>query len=155
MEYRVGIGFDIHRLVRGRKLSLGGIHIPFAKGLLGHSDGDVLLHAVCDALLGACGLGDIGIHFPDTDPALKGISGTELLQRTDAIIRKKLNYSVVNIDTIVICDRPKITPYAQRIRGLIAGILRITPGAVSVKAKTTEQTAVSVISSYATALIKI
>lgn len=134
---RVGIGYDIHRLVEGRKLYLGGIAIPFEKGLLGHSDADVLLHAVCDALLGAAGLGDIGLHFPDTDPSYENISSLKLLAKTVAIVRAK-GFVIQNIDTIIFAEIPKIGPYRQKIQHNIADAAGIEPSCVNVKATTTE-----------------
>lgn len=134
---RVGIGNDVHRLVPDRDLFLGGIKIPFEKGLLGHSDADVLLHAVCDALLGAAGLGDIGLHFPDTDPQYKDIYSIELLKMT----HKKLvaqGFSIVNIDVTVFAEKPKLSPYRDEIRKKIAGTLNLFPDCVNIKATTTE-----------------
>jgi 2-C-methyl-D-erythritol 2,4-cyclodiphosphate synthase len=109
---RVGLGYDLHKLVEGRNLVLGGVTIPFAKGLLGHSDADVLLHAVCDALLGAAGLGDIGQHFPDTDPQFKGISSKRLLERSVQMVLNK-GYSVNNVDAIIMAEAPKLAPYRK------------------------------------------
>jgi 2-C-methyl-D-erythritol 2,4-cyclodiphosphate synthase len=136
--FRTGIGFDFHPLVEGRDLVLGGVRIPYAKGLLGHSDADVLLHAVCDALLGACGLGDIGVHFPNSDPAYKGISSLELLDRTCRMLDAK-GYRIVNVDAVVLAEAPKIMPYrAQMIAGLLP-VMRLTaPEALNIKATTTE-----------------
>ena len=134
---RIGIGYDVHRLVKGRKLILGGIEIPFAKGLLGHSDADVLIHAVCDALLGAAGSGDIGRHFPDTDPEFEGISSMELFQRIHKIIHAK-GFSVINVDTTILAETPKLQPYLESMQKNIAGILGITQHSVNIKATTTE-----------------
>jgi 2-C-methyl-D-erythritol 2,4-cyclodiphosphate synthase len=134
---RIGFGFDVHQFSSGRKLILGGVDIPFEKGLLGHSDADVLLHAVCDALLGAAALGDIGKHFPDTDPALKGISSLDLLKRVAALISAS-GYGIGNIDATVVMERPKIAPYVDAMRNNIAGSLGITAGQVSIKATTNE-----------------
>ena len=134
---RVGIGYDIHRLVEGRKLFLGGIEIPFEKGLLGHSDADVLLHAVCDSLLGAAGSGDIGRHFPDTDPKYKNIASMKLLEKTAAIIRAD-GFAIRNIDTIVFAEAPKIGPFRLEIQQNIANALEMPPNCVNVKATTTE-----------------
>ena len=111
---RIGIGYDIHRLVDGRKLVLGGVTIPFEKGLLGHSDADVLVHAVCDALLGAAGLDDIGVHFPDTDPKLKDISSMTILSKTYNILKNK-GFSVINLDSTIMAEAPKITPFKTTI----------------------------------------
>ena len=112
-HFRTGIGFDFHRLVEGRDLILGGVEIPYAKGLLGHSDADVLVHAICDALLGACGLGDIGIHFPDTDPAYKGVSSLELLGKTCALIDAN-GYRIVNVDAVVLAGGSTRSPLVRR-----------------------------------------
>lgn len=155
MALRVGMGYDIHRLVGGRKLFLGGVEIPFSKGLLGHSDGDVLLHAVCDALFGACGLGDIGMHFPDTAAELKSIASVELLKRTLAIINKEKMCKILNIDTIVVCDEPKLSKYAPGIKSVISGALGINADIINIKAKTTEETKADAISSYAVVLVEI
>ena len=133
---RIGFGFDVHKLTV-RKLVLGGVEIPFEKGLLGHSDADVLLHAVCDALLGAAALGDIGKHFPDTDQRYKGISSIELLKNIHQLLRQN-NYVVVNIDSTVVLERPKIAPYVDQMRMKIANALGITLNQVSVKATTNE-----------------
>src|ERR1700733_675788 len=138
MSYRIGLGTDFHQLAEGRKLWLGGIEIPHHKGATGHSDADVLLHAVCDALLGALNLGDIGIHFPDTDARLKDIDSKILLRKTFEMIRQK-NYQVVNLDTVVCLEKPKIMSFAADMRNVIAGILEITVDDISVKATTTEK----------------
>lgn len=137
MNYRVGLGYDIHRLVEDRKLFLGGIEIPYIKGLLGHSDADVLLHAICDALLGAVGGGDIGEHFPDTDPKYHDISSIELLKIVLDSVKKK-NYEISNIDTVVIAQEPALLPFKKQIRARIAQILNLNEDCVSVKAKTNE-----------------
>ncbi|WP_246019611.1 2-C-methyl-D-erythritol 2,4-cyclodiphosphate synthase [Bacilliculturomica massiliensis] len=134
---RVGTGFDVHRLQEGRKLILGGVEIPWEKGLLGHSDADVLIHAVMDALLGAAALGDIGQHFPDTDQAYRGISSLELLKRVGELLRGK-GYGAGNIDAVVIAQQPKIAPFIPSMREKIAGALAVSPEQVSVKATTTE-----------------
>ena len=134
---RSGIGYDIHRLVSGRKLILGGVDIPFEKGLLGHSDADVLIHAVCDALLGAAGLGDIGIHFPDTDKAYRGISSLVLLDKTVQLLESG-GFSVVNVDITVLAQAPKLSPFRNAIQENIAGVLHLTADCVNVKATTTE-----------------
>ncbi len=138
MSYRIGSGVDFHRLVEGRELWVGGVLIPHHKGAWGHSDADVLLHAICDALLGSLGLGDIGTHFPDTDPTYKNIDSKILLERTITLIRKE-NYSVVNIDCTVCLETPKIKPYTEAMREIIAHITGINKGDVSIKATTTEQ----------------
>ncbi|MFC4263487.1 2-C-methyl-D-erythritol 2,4-cyclodiphosphate synthase [Ferruginibacter yonginensis] len=138
MSYRIGTGIDFHQLVEGRDLYIGGVKIPHTKGALGHSDADVLLHAICDALLGALALGDIGKHFPDTDASLKNIDSKILLQQTYNLINNK-GYSVVNIDATVCLERPKIMPYAAQMRTVIAAILNITVDDISIKATTTEK----------------
>lgn len=137
MEYRTGIGYDMHRLAEGRKLFIGGVEIPCIKGLLGHSDADVLLHAVCDALLGAAGEGDIGQHFPDTDPKYDGVSSAELLKTVYNLARKK-NFLIVNVDTIVIAQEPVLSPFKKQIQESIAAILNIKEGNVNIKAKTND-----------------
>lgn len=134
---RVGIGFDAHRLVEGRKLVLGGVTIPFEKGLLGHSDADVLVHAINDALLGAAALGDIGMHFPDTDMRYKDINSLLLLKRVGELL-KQAGFGVVNIDSVVCAQRPRLSPYIQKMRQNIAETLNISEDKVSVKATTTE-----------------
>ena len=134
---RVGIGYDIHRLVQGRKLILGGKEISFEKGLLGHSDADVLVHAICDALLGAAGLGDIGIHFPDTDPLYKDICSLELLAGTCSILKKE-GYAIINIDSTVFAETPKISPYRSEMTANIARYAGIDERFVNIKATTTE-----------------
>lgn len=134
---RTGIGYDVHRLVTGRKLILGGIEIPFEKGLLGHSDADVLVHAVCDALLGSVGLGDLGLHFPDTDPQYQDISSLTLLAQTNAMVRKK-GFVICNIDTIVFAETPKIGPYRESMQKNLARTLEIISSCINIKATTTE-----------------
>ena len=134
---RVGQGYDVHRLTEGRKLILGGVEVPFDKGLLGHSDADVLVHAVMDALLGAGALGDIGQHFPDTDPAYEGISSIELLRRVGALLEEK-GYVVENIDATVIAQKPKLRPYIGEMEKNIAKVLKIQDNQVNVKATTEE-----------------
>ena len=134
---RAGTGYDVHRLVEGRKLILGGVEIPFEKGLLGHSDSDVLSHAICDALLGAAAMGDIGTHFPDSDPKWAGASSLEFLTRTVELLAEG-GYGIANIDATVITERPKLKPYVAQIRRSLAGVLGIEVDSVSVKAKTNE-----------------
>lgn len=134
---RVGFGYDVHRLVDGRPLVLGGVEIPFERGLLGHSDADVLVHAVMDALLGAAGAGDIGRHFPDSDDRYKGISSLSLLSRVGAVLSEK-GFSVGNIDAVVVAQRPKLAPYMNEMKINMAKALAIDPGRVNVKATTTE-----------------
>jgi 2-C-methyl-D-erythritol 2,4-cyclodiphosphate synthase len=137
MSLRVGIGFDIHRMVENRKLILGGLEIDSPRGLEGHSDADVLLHAVCDALLGAAGLGDLGRHFPSTDPQFKNISSRELLLRVHAMLRKQ-GFRVVNVDTTLIAEAPKLSGYLEAMRSGISETLSIPVEHVNVKAKTHE-----------------
>lgn len=134
---RIGHGYDVHRLVEGRKLILGGVEIPYEYGLLGHSDADVLVHAVMDALLGAAALGDIGQHFPDNDDAYLGADSVYLLGRVGELLADA-GYSVVNIDSTVLCQRPKLKPYIPQMRARIAEALGIDISAVSVKATTEE-----------------
>ena len=138
MGFRIGQGYDVHRLEPGLPFWLGGVEIPHEKGALGHSDADVLIHAICDALLGAAALGDIGTHFPDTDSAYKGIASTLLLKQTGALLREK-GFSVSNIDSTVCLQLPKIKPYIPRMREEIAHCLQIELSAVSVKATTEEK----------------
>ena len=138
MRLRTGIGLDVHQLVPERKLILGGIEIPHDKGCLAHSDGDVLIHAICDALLGAAGLGDIGTHFPDTDSLYKDIDSRILLEKVFTLISEK-GFEICNIDCVVTLQKPKIKEYIPAMQSEIAGILKITPDDVSVKATTTEK----------------
>ncbi|QNM06031.1 2-C-methyl-D-erythritol 2,4-cyclodiphosphate synthase [Qiania dongpingensis] len=134
---RIGMGYDVHRLIEGRDLIVGGVRIPFEKGLLGHSDADVLLHAVMDALLGAAALGDIGKHFPDTDEAYRGISSLKLLEKVGKLLEENL-YIIGNIDASVIAQRPKLAPYREKMRQNIADALHISVNQVNVKATTEE-----------------
>lgn len=134
---RLGFGFDVHRLAVGRKLILGGVEIPFEKGLLGHSDADVLIHAIADSLLGAAALGDIGTHFPDTDPKYKNISSLTLLEHVAGRLREH-RFTVVNVDSTIILQQPKIAPHVAKMRENIARALRIEIEQVSVKATTNE-----------------
>ena len=134
---RVGMGYDVHRLTAGRKLILGGVEIPYGKGLLGHSDADVLVHAVMDALLGAAALGDIGKHFPDTDPEYEGISSIRLLEHVGRLLDEK-GYVIENIDATIIAQRPKMRPYIDQMRENIAEALKIETDQVNVKATTEE-----------------
>lgn len=134
---RVGMGYDVHRLVEGRKLILGGVEIPFEKGLLGHSDADVLIHAIMDALLGAAALGDIGKHFPDTDPKYEGISSVELLKHVAALLEEN-NYVIENIDATIIAQRPKLRPYMDEMTANIAQALGIEENRLNLKATTEE-----------------
>jgi 2-C-methyl-D-erythritol 2,4-cyclodiphosphate synthase len=138
MAYRIGFGVDFHQLAEGRELWLGGVQIPHSRGSLGHSDADVLLHAICDALLGALNLGDIGQHFPNTDDAYKDIDSKLLLQKTYTLVRAK-GWRVVNIDSSVCLEAPKIMKYAGEMRETMARILSVPADDISIKATTTEQ----------------
>jgi 2-C-methyl-D-erythritol 2,4-cyclodiphosphate synthase len=137
MQYKVGIGYDIHRLIEGRKLFLGAVEIPYIKGLLGHSDGDALIHALCDALLGALALGDIGEHFPDTDPRYQGIASSQLLKVVKELVDKS-GYKINNLDIIVIAQEPKLTPFKKQIKEKICTLLNIEQDLLNIKAKTNE-----------------
>jgi 2-C-methyl-D-erythritol 2,4-cyclodiphosphate synthase len=137
MTIRIGHGYDVHRLVEGRKLILGGVAIPFARGLDGHSDADVLLHALCDALLGSLSLGDLGIHFPDTDPRYKDSDSGELLKRVLNMVKEK-GFYIGNIDATVIAEQPKISGYIDQMKDTIAHTTGIDRGQISIKATTTE-----------------
>ena len=137
MNMQVGTGYDVHRLEKGRKLVMGGVDIPFEKGLLGHSDADVLLHAICDALLGAAGLGDIGKHFPDADQRYKGISSLKLLGEVRSLLEQK-GFRVNNIDSTIVAERPRMAPHIPAMIGNIAEAVRVNVSAVNVKATTTE-----------------
>jgi len=134
---RAGTGYDVHRLVAGRKLMIGGVDIPFEKGLLGHSDADVLLHAICDALLGAAGLGDIGRHFPDSAPKYKGISSLTLLEEVARLLAET-GFHANNIDATIVAEKPKMAPHIPQMAANIAGAVRIDRSSVNVKATTTE-----------------
>ena len=136
--FRIGNGYDVHRLVEGRKLVLGGVEIPHTKGVLGHSDGDVLIHAIMDAMLGALALGDIGQHFPDTDMKYENIDSTILLTRVKELIEER-GYRVINLDSIVVLQKPKIKPYIETMRKRVAEVLEIDVEQVSVKATTEEK----------------
>lgn len=136
-KMRIGMGYDVHRLIEGRKLVMGGVEIPYEKGLLGHSDADVLLHAIMDALLGAAALGDIGKHFPDTDPAYKGVSSVKLLEHVGALLEQNL-FLIENIDATIIAQAPKMRPHIDAMRENIAQALGITVEQVNVKATTEE-----------------
>jgi 2-C-methyl-D-erythritol 2,4-cyclodiphosphate synthase len=135
--YRIGFGNDVHRLVAGRKLILGGVKIPFAKGPLGHSDGDALAHAVCDALLGAAALGDIGRHFPDSSPRWKGASSLKFLQHVRGLLERE-SLAIVNIDATVEIEKPRLAPYVERMRGRMARALGVQASQINVKAKSGE-----------------
>jgi 2-C-methyl-D-erythritol 2,4-cyclodiphosphate synthase len=134
---RVGIGYDVHPLVEGKKLFLGGIEIPYSKGLLGHSDGDVLIHAICDAILGAISEGDIGVHFPDSDESIRGINSIKILSYVMELVKKK-GFKVVNIDAVITAEEPKIHPHRELIRKNIAKILNVDIDMVGIKGKTKE-----------------
>lgn len=135
---RIGEGFDLHALVHGRPLVIGGVNIPHEKGLLGHSDADVLIHALIDALLGACGLGDIGQHFPDTDPKWHGVDSKVLLQDVYKLMNEA-GYEVVNIDSTIIAERPKLSPYIPEMRRVLSDLVGAKVDQVNVKAKTSER----------------
>jgi 2-C-methyl-D-erythritol 2,4-cyclodiphosphate synthase len=136
-EMRIGMGYDVHRLEIGRPLVLGGVTIPFNKGLLGHSDADVITHAICDALLGAAALGDLGRHFPDTSPEFKGIQSIELLKRCNALVGKQ-GHVLVNLDATLIAEAPKISPFRTRMQQVLADALDVAPALIGIKATTTE-----------------
>lgn len=136
-KHKVGIGYDIHRLIRGRRLVLGGVEIPSPRGSLGHSDGDCLSHALIDALLGAMGQGDIGRLFPDTDPKFKGVRSTELLADVVARLRKK-RMTLISVDAVIVAEQPHLDPYKEEIKKSLAGILEINEEDIGVKAKTNE-----------------
>ena len=156
MKFRVGFGFDVHRLVEGRALWLGGIMIDHTLGLLGHSDADVLIHALCDALLGAANMRDIGYHFPDTDANLKNVDSKILLEKTMDLIRGK-GYEFGNADITVAAERPKINPHVERMKETLANVMKTSPDDISIKATTTEKLGFTGreegISAYATVLI--
>jgi len=135
---RIGFGYDVHRFAEGRELWLGGIKIDHEKGLLGHSDADVVIHAICDALLGAAALGDIGKHFPDTDPKYEGIDSKILLTKIRDILTEA-GFTIQNIDTTIVLQVPKIAPYIELMRSTLSGLLNLDTGQVSVKATTTEK----------------
>jgi len=136
-EMRVGIGFDVHRFASDRRLILGGVHIPYARGLEGHSDADVLIHALVDALLGAVGSGDIGHHFPDSNPRYRGIDSTEILAHTAGILARS-NAEVIWLDAVVIAEEPRMLPHVPAMRNRIGEILSLDPSRISIKGKTTE-----------------
>jgi 2-C-methyl-D-erythritol 2,4-cyclodiphosphate synthase len=157
MSFRIGSGIDFHQLVADRELWIGGVHIPHSKGALGHSDADVLLHAICDALLGAACLGDIGLHFPDTSSTYKDIDSRILLKSTSELV-SKAGYKIVNIDSTICLQEPKISSYIIQMRREIAGVLSISENDISIKATTTEKMGFvgrgEGISAYATALLE-
>lgn len=137
MTVRVGIGFDIHRLIEGRKLVLGGVEIPYLKGLFGHSDGDVLIHAICDSLLGAIGGTDIGKLFPNTDPRYEGISSIKLLEKVRDLVEKR-GFKINNVDSTVVADEPHLEPFKPKMSAIIAQTLKIDEDCVNIKATTNE-----------------
>ena len=137
-DFRIGHGFDVHRLVRGRKLILAGREIPHSKGLAGHSDADVVLHAIINALLGALGEGDIGVHFPDTDPRYKGIASGKLLHRVLEIARRK-RFKLVNLDVTLLAQRPKLAPHYATMRKNLAQLFKVGENRINIKAATTEK----------------
>ena len=137
LGFRIGNGYDVHKLVEGRKMILGGVEIPYDKGLLGHSDADVLVHSIMDALLGACGESDIGKHFPDNDMTYKGISSLVLLGKVKDILCSK-GYSIANIDSIIVAEKPKLSPYIDDMKEKISGILQIDKDYIGIKATTSE-----------------
>ncbi|NIQ02792.1 MAG: 2-C-methyl-D-erythritol 2,4-cyclodiphosphate synthase, partial [Nitrospinaceae bacterium] len=135
--YRIGNGYDVHRLVDGRKLILGGVEIPHPRGLQGHSDADALVHALCDAILGACGGGDLGAHFPDSDPQWKDVSSLVLLQKVGDVCARR-GFRIVNLDTILVAQEPKVAPYLKEMQTRLARTLGLQPGQINLKATTTE-----------------
>ena len=137
MKVRTGLGYDIHRLEEGRKLFLGGVEVDFSKGLRGHSDGDCLIHAVIDALLGASGEGDIGRLFPDDDPQYKGMRSTEMLRQVMARMREK-NIEILNIDSVIVAEKPKLGPYIPRMKKILCPLLDVEEDSLGIKAKTNE-----------------
>ncbi len=138
MKFRIGNGYDVHKLAERRKLILGGVEIPAEKGLLGHSDADVLLHAIMDAMLGALALGDIGKHFPDTSAAFKDIDSKILLKKAYELVKER-GYAIGNIDSVVVLEKPKIAKYIPEMQSVISGILECEPGDISIKATTSEK----------------
>lgn len=138
MSFRIGYGYDVHQLAQGEELVIGGLILDHEKGSVGHSDADVLLHVICDALLGALALGDIGTHFPDTDPAYKGIDSKILLKETWALVQER-GYTLANLDSTVCLERPKLKPHIPAMRACIAGILGVDVDAIGIKATTTEK----------------
>lgn len=138
MSFRIGYGYDVHQLAEGEELVIGGLILDHEKGSVGHSDADVLLHVICDALLGALALGDIGTHFPDTDPAFKGIDSKILLKETWALVQGR-GYTLANLDSTVCLERPKLKPHIPAMRACIAGILGVDVDAIGIKATTTEK----------------
>lgn len=158
MKIKIGIGYDIHRLEENRKLYLGGIEIPFHKGLIGHSDGDVLIHAIIDAILGALGEKDIGQLFPDTDPEYKNVSSLKLLEKVIRIVKNK-KAKILNIDSVIIAEEPKLSPYINSMKKILSYVLELEENSIGIKAKTNEGLGEigegKAIASYAIALIEI
>ncbi len=158
MALRIGFGFDVHRLAPQQSLIIGGVTLSHSKGTVGHSDGDVLLHAICDALLGAAGLGDIGQHFPDTDPQYKNIDSTKLLQQVYQLLQHK-NSSINNIDNVICLQRPKLAPHLEKMQKNIINLLSLQSQQVNIKATTTEKIGIvgreEGIVAYSTALLQI
>jgi len=158
LKIKIGIGYDIHRLEENRKLYLGGIEIPFHKGLIGHSDGDVLIHAIIDAILGALGEKDIGQLFPDTDPEYKGISSLKLLEKVIRIVKNK-KAKILNIDSVIIAEEPKLSPYINSMKKILSYVLELEENSIGIKAKTNEGLGEigegKAIATYAIALIEI
>lgn len=137
LDYRIGFGYDVHQFIEKRKLMLGGIEIPFEKGLQGHSDADALLHSICDAMLGALALGDIGMHFPDTDPKYKGVSSKKLLTEVNKLVESE-GYKLGNLDSTIVLQRPKLRSHIDEMRNTISKILYCDTGQISIKATTSE-----------------
>jgi 2-C-methyl-D-erythritol 2,4-cyclodiphosphate synthase len=135
--FRIGLGYDVHRLSKGRPLILGGIEVPFPQGLVGHSDADVLSHALGDALLGAVGLGDLGRHFPDSDPQYQGVFSLELLEKICFLVHQK-GYKIGNVDTTIVAQEPKLAPYIEKMQSALASVLQVSIDQISIKATTTE-----------------
>lgn len=157
MDFRIGFGYDVHQLQQGLPFWLGGVQIEHTKGSLGHSDGDALIHAICDAMLGAANLGDIGVHFPDSDPSLKGIDSKILLRRTMDVIAQK-GFSIGNIDSTICLQRPKVKDYIPQMQAELTKVLDIEPQQISIKATTTEKLGFvgreEGVSAYAVVLLK-
>lgn len=155
--YRVGIGFDAHRFSRGRKLVLGGVEIPFELGLEGHSDADVLTHAICDAILGAIGENDIGSHFPDSDPRYRGVSSLVLLEQVRALSNSR-DFKIENIDSTVVCERPKLSAYISQMKKKLSSVIQVSEDSLGIKATTTDSMGFTGrgegIAAYAVALVK-
>ncbi len=156
MNFRIGFGFDVHQLAEGKDFWLGGIQVPHDKGAVGHSDADVLIHVICDAVLGAADLRDIGFHFPDTDPQYKGIDSKKLLKEVFSLLRKK-GYELGNLDTTICLEKPKVNPHIPKMKSCLAEVMGIEEHQISIKATTTEKLSFvgreEGVSAYATALI--